>query len=70
MLSTLLLTHILMTTPVQQDPIAEFKKKLLPIGTMAPNFRVKDDNGKEFDLYKSLKMKKAKGTILTFWFAG
>ncbi|MCH8977808.1 MAG: hypothetical protein IH945_01005 [Armatimonadetes bacterium] len=70
MLTTLLLTHALMTTPVQQDPVAEFEKKLLQIGTMAPNFTVKDDNGKEFDLYKSLKEKKAKGTILTFWFAG
>ena len=71
MLTALLLTHVVATSaPVQEDPRARFKKNLIPIGKMAPNFVVKDDTGKEFDFYKNLKKTKAKATIINFWFAG
>ena len=69
MLTALLLTHALMSAPAMQDPMAEFKKDLVPIGTKVPNFKVKDDKGKDFELYKTFENKKTKATILNFWFA-
>lgn len=54
--------------PVAQDPYAAYKKNLIPIGTKVPNFKVKDDKGKNFDLYKSFN-DKTKATIINFWFA-
>ncbi|MCH8979496.1 MAG: hypothetical protein IH945_09695 [Armatimonadetes bacterium] len=68
MLTALLLTHALMSAPAMQDPDAELTKNLIPIGTKVPNFKVKDDSGKDFDLYKTFKNKKTKATILNFWF--
>jgi hypothetical protein len=53
---------------LQQDPYAQYKEKLVPIGTKVPNFIVKDENGKDFDLYKSFK-KETKATLLNFWFS-
>jgi len=52
-----------------QDPMAEYKKDLVPIGTKVPNFKIKDDKGKDFELYKTFKNKKTKATIINFWFA-
>ena len=54
--------------PVAQDPYAAYKKDMIPIGTKVPNFKVKDDKGKDFDLYKTFKGK-TKATIINFWFA-
>ncbi|MCH7945144.1 MAG: hypothetical protein IIC73_03900 [Armatimonadetes bacterium] len=69
MLTLLLLTHVLVTAPAMQDPMAEYKKDLVPIGTKVPNFKVKDDKGKDFELYKTFENKKTRATILNFWFA-
>ena len=69
MLSALILSTVVASaTPVQEDPYAAYKKDLPKVGTKAPNFKVKDDNGKDFELYKSLKDKKVKATVLNFWF--
>ena len=69
MLTALLLTHMVATSAtVPQDRYAELKKNLIPIGTKVPNFKVKDDNGKDFDLYTFLKNTKTKATVLNFWF--
>lgn len=70
MLTALILTHALMSAPaLEQDPMAAYKVDMVPIGTKVPNFKVKDDSGKDFDLYKSLKVKGTKATIINFWFA-
>ena len=69
MLSTLILALTVLTAPVDQDPLAKYKVDLVPIGKMVPNFKVKDDNDKDFDLYKTFKNKNTKATILNFWFA-
>ncbi len=73
MLTALLLTHALLAAPAiqdrDQDPFAQYKVDLIPIGTKVPNFKVKDDKGKDFELYKTFKNKKTKATILNFWFA-
>ena len=70
MLTVLLLTHALMSAPAQeQDPYAAYKVDLVPIGTKVPNFKVKDDKGKDFDLYKTFENKKTKATVINFWFA-
>ena len=69
MLTALLLTHALVTAPAMQDPMAEYKKDLVPIGTKVPNFKVKDDKGKDFELYKTFENKKTRATVLNFWFA-
>jgi len=57
-----------LTAPVDQDPLAKYKVDLVPIGKKVPNFKVKNDEGKDFDLYKSFN-DKTKGTIINFWFA-
>jgi len=67
MLTALLLTHALMSAPAMQDPSTQ-KVDLVPIGTKAPNFKVKDDKGKDFDLYKTFENKKIKATVINFWF--
>ena len=78
MLSAIILAQVIATTtpmapsldmPVAQDPYAAYKTDLVPIGTKVPNFTVKDDNDKDFDLYKTFKNRKTKATILNFWFA-
>ena len=86
MLTALLLTHALLAAPAiqdrDQDPLAQYKVDLVPIGTKVPNFKVKDDMGKNFDLYKTFENgntktafinhtfnnKKTKATIINFWF--
>ena len=69
MLSTLILAIAVVTAPANQDPHAQYKVDLVPIGKKVPNFKVKDDNDKDFDLYETFKNKKTKATILNFWFA-
>ena len=69
MLTSLILAHVVLGGgQAQQDPYAQYKAKLVPIGKKVPNFTVKDENGKEFDLYKSFK-KETKATLLNFWFS-
>ena len=83
MLTALILTHALMSAPAQEpDPFAQYKVDLVPIGTKVPNFKVKDDMGKAFDLYKTFETgktkaafinytfenRKTKATIINFWF--
>ena len=69
MLSALILSTVVnMTATVQDDPYAQYKVNLPKIGSKAPNFKVKDEMGKDFDLHKSMKDKKVKATILNFWF--
>ena len=69
MLSALILTYAVAAPVVVQDPMAQYKKNLVPIGKQAPQFVVKDDADKPFDFHKTLKDSKAKATILNFWFA-
>jgi len=66
MLSALLLSHVIVTSPPIQD--SALTKNFIPVGQKAPNFVVTDDNGKKFDLYKELKTSKPKATIINFWF--
>ena len=54
--------------PVAQDRYAAYKKNLIRIGKKVPNIKVKNDEGKGFDLYKTFN-KETKGTIINFWFA-
>jgi hypothetical protein len=69
MLTSLIMAHVVLTGGMpQQDPYARYKEKLVPIGKKVPNFTVKDENGKDFDLYKSFT-KDTKATLLNFWFS-
>jgi hypothetical protein len=69
MLSTLALACSLAAPATLQDPYAEYKKDLVPIGKQAPQFLSKDDADAAFDFHKTIKESKAKATILNFWFA-
>ena len=70
MLTALILTNALLAAPAvqDQDPYAQYKVDLIPIGTKVPNFRVKDDKGREFDLYKTFETRKTKAAFLNFTF--
>lgn len=72
MLSAIILAQVItmaapMDLPVAQDPNAAYKEKLIPIGTKVPNFKVKDDAGNDFELYKTFN-DKTKATVINFWF--
>jgi len=68
MLSALILSHAICATgTLQEDPLAPYKKDLVPVGRKVPNFTVEDSQGNSFTLYDHLKGSKA--TIINFWFA-
>ena len=69
MLSTLIFAFAVATAPANQDPYAQYKVDLIPIGKKVPNFKVKADKRKEFALYQTFEHRKTKATILNFWFA-
>ncbi len=69
MLTALILSQaVLLAQAGQQDPFAQYKVDLVPIGKKAPNFTVKNETGADFDLYKSMK-KETKATLVNFWFS-
>ncbi|HXH60274.1 MAG TPA: hypothetical protein VNI20_02845 [Fimbriimonadaceae bacterium] len=48
------------------DRLAQLKKALPAIGTVPPNFKTTDDEGNQFELYKTFD-KRPKATIINFW---
>ena len=52
----------------QQDQNPRNTAKMFEVGEQVPNFTVEDVQGGKFDLYKSIKDKKA--TLLNFWIYG
>ncbi len=68
MISALILTHALIApAAIQEDPFAQYKVNLVPVGQKVPNFTVMDSQGNKFDLYTALKGSKV--TLINFWFA-
>ncbi|MBL8066513.1 MAG: hypothetical protein JNM34_11760 [Chthonomonadaceae bacterium] len=52
----------------QQDPLAEYKAKLIPIGKPLPGFTLKLAKGGSLSLSQAIKGRKA--TLVNFWFYG
>lgn len=55
-------------TMPEQNSLDEYNKKLLPVGSVAPNFALSAPAGGRVELAKALKGKKA--VLVNFWFYG
>lgn len=51
-----------------QDPMAEYMKKMVPVGKPLPDFNLKLASSGSLTLKNAIKGKKA--TIVNFWFYG